>query len=51
MNRVYTRSEFLEFQSTLEDWDEAKHHVPRKFYVIITDDGMIVDSDEEDDEA
>lgn len=47
MNTVYTRSEFLEFQSTLEDWDEAKHHVPRKFYVIVTDDGMIVDSDEE----
>ena len=49
MNTVYTRSEFLEFQDTLEDWDEAKHHVPTKFFVIVTDDGQIVDSD--DDEA
>lgn len=52
MNTVYTRSEFLELQDTLEDWDEAKSHVPTKFYVIVTDDGQIVDSDDEgDDEA
>ena len=49
MNTVYTRSEFLDFQTTLEDWDEAKSHTPTKFYVIVTDDGQIVDSD--DDEA
>ena len=47
MNTTYTRSEFLEFQNTLEDWDEAKSHVPTKFYVIVTDDGQIVDSDDE----
>ena len=47
MNTVYTRSEFLEFQNTLEDWDEAKSHVPTKFFVIVTDDGQIVDSDDE----
>lgn len=44
---IYTREEFKAEQATWCDEDTYKNYNPRKEFVIITDDGVVVETDEE----
>jgi hypothetical protein len=45
---IYTKDEFLEEQTTWPDEDMYKDYEPTKAYVIITDDGLLVETNDEE---
>ena len=45
---IYTKEEFLAEQATWPDEDMYKTYEPTRSYVILTDDGLLVETDDEE---